>query len=384
MQNLTISPLSTLPQVRVLGRCAGTDPLTLFWTGSGIELLFTGSELWVELNADYDTMEPWVSVELDSAWISRFAVNPGTSRMCIFRGAAPGRAKHVRLLKDVQAMSEDPAHLLQVTAICHAGGEFLPLPAPRCRLEFIGDSITSGEGAIGAVCETDWISTFFSAENHYGRMTADALGAEYRVVSASGWGLVSGWDNDPRCTLAPCYTQVCGLAAGERNAALGAQQPYDFAAWPADAVILNLGTNDWNAFHNPPWVDPETGRSFKQTLADDGSFAPADAARLAAAVPLPMLPGWRQLCETFWRWYASTIPTLSSCGLTACWAAVCCRCCGTGWTNTAPSAVMSGCICWNCLRQGAIPSVPDSTPVPPPTALRPIVWRSFCAVCCNF
>ena len=384
MQNLTISPLSTLPQVRVLGRCAGTDPLTLFWTGSGIELLFTGSELWVELNADYDTMEPWVSVELDSAWISRFAVNPGTSRMCIFRGAAPGRAKHVRLLKDVQAMSEDPAHLLQVTAICHAGGEFLPLPAPRCRLEFIGDSITSGEGAIGAVCETDWISTFFSAETHSGRMTADALGAEYRVVSASGWGLVSGWDNDPRCTLAPCYTQVCGLAAGERNAALGAQQPYDFAAWPADAVILNLGTNDWNAFHNPPWVDPETGRSFKQTLADDGSFAPADAARLAAAVPLPMLPGWRQLCETFWRWYASTIPTLSSCGLTACWAAVCCRCCGTGWTNTAPSAVMSGCICWNCLRQGAIPSVPDSTPVPPPTALRPIVWRSFCAVCCNF
>ena len=258
MQNLTISPLSTLPQVRVLGRCAGTDPLTLFWTGSGIELLFTGSELWVELNADYDTMEPWVSVELDGAWISRFAVNPGTSRMCIFRGAAPGRAKHVRLLKDVQAMSEDPAHLLQVTAICHAGGEFLPLPAPRCRLEFIGDSITSGEGAIGAVCETDWISTFFSAANHYGRMTADALGAEYRVVSASGWGLVSGWDNDPRCTLAPCYTQVCGLAAGERNAALGAQQPYDFAAWPADAVILNLGTNDWNAFHNPPWVDPET------------------------------------------------------------------------------------------------------------------------------
>ena len=119
MQNLTISPLSTLPQVRVLGRCAGTDPLTLFWTGSGIELLFTGSELWVELNADYDTMEPWVSVELDGAWISRFAVNPGTSRMCIFRGAAPGRAKHVRLLKDVQAMSEDPAHLLQVTAICH-------------------------------------------------------------------------------------------------------------------------------------------------------------------------------------------------------------------------------------------------------------------------
>ena len=66
MQNLTISPLSTLPQVRVLGRCAGTDPLTLFWTGSGIELLFTGSELWVELNADYDTMDE--STPYEGSW----------------------------------------------------------------------------------------------------------------------------------------------------------------------------------------------------------------------------------------------------------------------------------------------------------------------------
>lgn len=77
---------------------------------------------------------------------------------------------------------------------------------------------------------------------------------------------------------------ISPLSALPQVRVLGAQQPYDFASWPADAVILNLGTNDWNAFHNPPWVDPETGRSFKQTLADDGSFAPADAARLAVAV----------------------------------------------------------------------------------------------------
>lgn len=29
---------------------------------------------------------------------------------------------------------------------------------------------------------------------------------------------------------------------------------------------------------------------------------------MTAALPLPMLPGWRRLCETFWRWYASTTP----------------------------------------------------------------------------
>lgn len=198
MEQLTTATLTQLPQVRALGRHAGRDPLTLFWTASGMELEFTGSELWVDLFADYEIVEPWVSVELNGAWVARFAVSPGKSRVCLFRGMTPGKAKHLRLLKDVQAMHDDPAHLLQITGLEYAGGEFLPLPEPQYRLEFVGDSITSGEGAIGAKPEEDWVGAFFSAENHYGRLTADALGAEYRCISQSGWGLVTGWDNDVR------------------------------------------------------------------------------------------------------------------------------------------------------------------------------------------
>ena len=62
------------------------------------------------------------------------------------------------------------------------------MPEPKYRLEFVGDSITSGEGTVGAIYEEDWISAFFSAENTYPRMVADALSAEYRVISQSGWG----------------------------------------------------------------------------------------------------------------------------------------------------------------------------------------------------
>ena len=272
--------LSALPAVRALGRHTARDPLTLYWTASGIELLFNGSELWVDFRCDYAVIEPWVSVELDGAWYARFAPNPGDSRVCLFRGMTPGTPKHIRLLKDVQAMPKDPRHLLQITALEYDGGTFLPLPEPKMRLEFVGDSITSGEGAIGAQCETDWTGAFFSAENHYARMTADALGAEYRIVSQSGWGTLCNWQNDPRSVLPRVYTQLCCLQPNAPDAL----RENDFAVWRADAVIINLGTNDEGAFRNPPWHDPETGAEFKQHTLPDGSFAPADAARLAQAV----------------------------------------------------------------------------------------------------
>ena len=258
-------PLPRLPAVRPLGRCTFTDgALNLFYTAAGFVCRFTGSELHLHLNAGFTLYEPWLSVELNGAWIARFPVAAGESEICLFRGMTPGAPKTVRVLKDVQAMHDDPGHFVQITGLSAPDGEFLPLPEPACRLEFVGDSITSGEGALGAQCEEDWVSPFFSAENHYARLTADALGADWRIVSQSGWGLLSSWDNDPHRRVMDFYGAVCGLAAGAHNEALGAQQPYDFAAWPADAVIINLGTNDDGAMNNPPWTDPVTGEAFAQ------------------------------------------------------------------------------------------------------------------------
>ena len=283
MTALQISPLSALPQIRALGRHTGRDPLLLFWTASGAELLFTGSELWFQLECDYTEIEPWVSIELNGAWIARQALTPGRNRVCAFRGMTPGTPKRVRLLNDVQPMPQDPTHFLQLNAVEYAGGEFLPLPEPRYRLEFVGNSITSGEGTLGARQEEDWIGAFFSAENTYARLTSDVLGAEYRIVSQSGWGIVCGWDNDPHHTLPPYYEQVCGVAEGAHNAALGAKLQNDFSAWQPDAVILNIGTNDESAFRNPAWLDPVTGKAYKLRTQPDGSCHPEDVRRLQDA-----------------------------------------------------------------------------------------------------
>lgn len=248
-QKKTIS-VAALPQVRVLGRTTGKDTVNLFWTGSGIEMIYTGSELWVEVNANYDTFEPWLAVELNGALISRFPVNKGKNEICLFRGMTAGKPKHIRILKEVQAMNEDPAHMVQILGLQYGDGEFLPLQEPKYRLEFVGDSITSGEGTVGAAYEEDWISAFFSAINTYPRMVSDALSAEYRVVSQSGWGIVTGWDGNVQNKIPPFYTQVCGLLTGEGNASLGALEDYDFKAWQPDAVFINLGTNDATAIQS--------------------------------------------------------------------------------------------------------------------------------------
>ena len=126
-----------LPQVRVLGRTTGTDVVNLFWTGSGIEFIYTGSEIQVEVNADYDAYEPWLAVELNGVQISRVPLNKGKNEVCLFRGMTVGKPKHVRILKEVQAMHQDPGHLLQIVGLQYADGEFQQLPEPKYRLEFV-------------------------------------------------------------------------------------------------------------------------------------------------------------------------------------------------------------------------------------------------------
>lgn len=115
-------------------------------------------------------------------------------------------------------------------------------------------------------------------------MVSDALDAEYRLISQGGWGVLCGWDNDPRHNLPSRYEKICGLAAGEMNEKLGAGKPYDFRSWIPDAIIVNLGTNDASAFEQPEWTDPVTGQSFKQHKEPDGSCRPEDLARFKQAV----------------------------------------------------------------------------------------------------
>ncbi|MDQ0192825.1 SGNH/GDSL hydrolase family protein [Paenibacillus wynnii] len=283
-EKLKLHTLSEIENLKVHGRTTGClSPLTLFWTGSAIELNVKGSELWIEFEVDYDIYEPWISIVINSTPVSRQMLTAGRYWVCVFRGMNENAIKNVRIVKDLQAMNEDPGNSLQIHAV-KTDGKFLPVEEKPYKIEFIGDSITSGEGIIGAKAEVDWIPMWFSAINNYSTLTAEYLNADYRIISQSGWGVFTSWDNNPHANIPEYYEQVCGLLKGEKNEALGALKEHSFTSWQPDVVVVNLGTNDSGAFQSPEWKDEVTGQTHKQRLCEDGSYNEEDLGAFEEAV----------------------------------------------------------------------------------------------------
>ena len=197
--------MKEIPYLRILGRTNGSlEPVTLFWTASGIELNVKATEIWVKIRSDYDVFEPWVDVIVDGVLSQRLMVNKGEQEICLFRNMERDKVRNVKLLRDTPAFPTDEKTLLQLLEV-ETDGEFLPLETPKLRLEVIGDSITSGEGGSGAGEEMTWNSFCFNAVDNYAYMAAKELGA---------------------------------------------MEKWDFQKFQPDVIVVNLGTNDSSGTKN--------------------------------------------------------------------------------------------------------------------------------------
>lgn len=269
--------------ISILGRTATDRKKAFFWTGSGIEFAVTGSELYIDFTTDYDIYEQWVRIEVDGFSMIRTALPKGESSLCIYRNMNPENVRRIHVYKEVQPMQADKAGILYIDGI-RTDGELKQLPDKKYKLEFIGDSITSGEGLAGACGVTEWNSCIFSTDGHYAIRTAEKLNADLRIISQSGWGVCSSWDNDPDRVLPKYYEQVCGLLHGDGQIAAGAGDKNDFSAWQPDAVFVNLATNDGFAFYNKPWMNENTGKEYALRLNEDGTYEQASLDRITKSI----------------------------------------------------------------------------------------------------
>ncbi|SFC88209.1 SGNH/GDSL hydrolase family protein [Butyrivibrio sp. YAB3001] len=286
MESIKYFEVSEIPEknIHIFGRMGRQkQPLPLLFNGSGIEVVVTGTDLWIELETDSDFHEPWVAYEVNGAFMGRQMLLPGEHNICLFRNMEPSTPKRIRFIRELQAMSEDDRSKVLIKRI-GINGEFKEVPEYKRKIEFIGDSITSGEGSYGAMADVDWIAMYMSASVNYATFTAKNLNADYHLISQGGWGVYCGWDNDVRHNLPSVYEKVCGLSSGPSNEAIGTQEPYDFDSWQPDVIVVNLGTNDATSFNQPPFYNPEDGKTYKMRLNEDGSYNREDELKIEDAI----------------------------------------------------------------------------------------------------
>lgn len=219
----------------------------------------------MQISCTYHEYKPYLSFEVDGLRAQTFAPLPGKHWYSVFLHLNPNTVHRVQIIKESQAFENDRA------AGCillkgRTDGVLEPLAPRKRKIEFIGDSLTSGEGGRGPRSFMEWVPMCFNASDNYPRLVADQLDAQYQLVSQSGWGVHCGWNNDPHCRLPRFYDQICGPQAGETpEENWGSGKPYDFSFQPDDIVIA-LGANDRGALLQPPFVDPITGRDPSFTI----------------------------------------------------------------------------------------------------------------------
>ena len=151
-KDLKTYSLRETPYFKIYGRTDRTqDPLPLFFNGSGIEVNVTGSELWIDIDVDYEMHEPWVYTTLNGSFMSRQMLMAGSYSLCLFRSMSPEAVKDICLFRELQAMSEDNVCRLLIKGF-RSDGDFLPVTDKPFKLEFIGELTALRKIPTGFLC----------------------------------------------------------------------------------------------------------------------------------------------------------------------------------------------------------------------------------------
>ena len=238
-----------MKNIRLMGRMDPDQrPLALDWTGSGIEFRFRGTDAWARLEAPAASPVMWMIVLADGAPITRFPVEPGIRMYPLLLGLEAEQERTVTLMKETQCMPDHP----EATVLLHSlriDGELLELREKDHRIEFIGDSLTSGEGTLAAKDNMEWVTPWYSARGNYSWYACEALNAERSIMSQSGWGVCWDWQHTEKNNMSDAYELTAGVLHGPEAEARGCRKPWDFSRWQPDIVCIRLMTNDNNGIN---------------------------------------------------------------------------------------------------------------------------------------
>lgn len=219
--------------VRYLGR---VNPATkeLTWPGSGVSFAFTGTSATIHLASVSGSN----SVDLVVDGRAPIVIKSSALHTNISTPAGLSRGTHTVVLRKRSDAQYGSIFLGDITT----DGAFAPVSVPTRQIDLIGDSITVGYGLDGVNPCTNHADLEDNPKT-YGAVAASTLGADYSVVAWSGKGLIRNIAlGRPEPDTSPIVPQLY-----TRYGANDPDNSYPFPpSWSPDAVVINLGTNDFN------------------------------------------------------------------------------------------------------------------------------------------
>jgi lysophospholipase L1-like esterase len=239
---LPVEVSATDPAIRLTGRFDARDPAgpRMAWAGSLISVRFEGAAINVLMKT---TGADEFQVIVDGAPTGVLALRKDAT---LYRAASglPGGEHTLDLFKRTEPLVGQ-VQLLGFQL--EKGRKLLPNPSKLTRrIEFVGDSITCGYGNEAAKESEHFTPKTENNYQAYGAMAARDLKAEYVAIAWSGKWLFG--DN--------AIPLLYDLALPGDP-----QSKWDFTRWAPQAVVVNLGTNDFGP-RNPTeqeWQDAYKG-----------------------------------------------------------------------------------------------------------------------------
>lgn len=218
-------------------------------SGTGAEFSFFGTHCSVTITGDDNCTNPLFA---DSH--ARIAIYVNQNRVIDDLITQPSKTYHVfecetakPVIVSILKLSESPMSTISIDQIMVTGSAPQPTANKKRLIEFIGDSITCGYGTDDPVPEHPFATKTEDITKAYAYKTAQALDADYSMVSFSGYGIISGFtQNDKKLTeqlVQPFYTKL-GYTWSKNSDFSPSSIEWDFTKRQPDAVVLNLGTND--------------------------------------------------------------------------------------------------------------------------------------------
>ncbi len=225
---------STVPAVRIVGRAASsTNGQRFSWPGVHFIARFNGTQASVQLNDGGNKNR--FEVVVDNGTPKSFTTASGQTSYQLATGLSSG-THEVILWRNTDAYV-GVTEYVGISNFGTGGALLAPAAAPDRRIEMVGDSITVGAGVEGTstTCAADdYTNNYFA----YGSVAGRILTADVVTIAYSGIGAALSYDDGTaRLVMKDRYD----YAITNDNSA------WDFSKFQPHVVVLNLGTNDYNA-----------------------------------------------------------------------------------------------------------------------------------------